>query len=106
MALILAASLLPPAAGARGGVGWHLAGYTVLGALLSRVRPPGAAWTIGAWAIGTAYGALIEGLQWVVGYRTAELLDAAVNAAGVAIGLAAALLAERAWGRGRHAPPA
>lgn len=101
MALILVGSLLPVPAGARGGLAWHLAGYSVLGALLSRGRGPGAAWTIG-----TGYGALIEGFQWLAGYRSAELLDVAINGVGVGIGLAAALLVDRAWGKRRAAPPA
>ncbi|HXF83373.1 MAG TPA: VanZ family protein [bacterium] len=101
MMVILAGSLLPPEAGAPGGPGWHLLGYAVLGALLA-----GARGALTAWLFGVAYGALVEGLQWVVGYRAAEMPDVAVNAAGVALGLAAGAILRRALGKRRDAPPA
>lgn len=82
MALVLVGSLLPAAAGAPSGILWHILGYGVLAALWSRWQTPGRAALL-AWG----YGALIEGVQWVVPYRTAEIADLAVNAAGVAAGL-------------------
>jgi hypothetical protein len=104
MMVILAGSLLPPEAGAPGGPGWHLVGYAVLGGLLGGAR--GARGALTAWLLGVAYGALVEGLQWAVGYRAAEAPDVAVNAAGVAIGLAAGAVLQRALGKRRAAPPA
>lgn len=100
MALVLMGSMLPPTVGAPGGPFWHLAGYGVLGALLARGRA-----TAPAWLIGTGYGAFVEGLQWLMRYRTAEAGDLVVNAVGVAIGLAAVRLAERVWPKPGSAPP-
>lgn len=82
MALVLVASLLPATAGAPSGTVWHLLGYAVLAALWSRWQRTGRAALL-AWG----YGALIEGLQWLVPYRAAEAVDLAINAAGVAAGL-------------------
>jgi hypothetical protein len=83
MAGILVVSLLPGMAAAPGGTLWHLIGYAVLGALWGQ-------WQAGriVWPLATAYGAVIEGLQWLVPYRVAELADLLTNAVGVLIGLA------------------
>lgn len=82
MAVLMAGSLLPTTIGAPGGPGWHLLGYAVLGVLLGRGP---ALWL--AWLLGFAYGALIEAIQWVLGYRAAEGADLVVNGLGVLVGL-------------------
>ena len=82
MGILLAGSLLPSAMGAPGGPGWHLLGYAILGALLGQRYPVGT-----AWLLGSGYGALVEGIQWAVRYRAAEVGDLLVNGLGVAIGL-------------------
>jgi len=83
MAGILVASLLPPEFG-RGGWHWHLLGYGVLALLLATWLPARAA-AAAAWS----YGAVIEGLQWVVRYRNADVGDLLVNAAGAVVGVLA-----------------
>lgn len=82
MAGILVASLLPGTAATPGGTLWHLIGYGVLGAVWGRWQAPWA-----AWLLGTAYGAAIEGVQWLVPYRRAEFGDLVVNAVGLLAGL-------------------
>ncbi len=79
---MLAVSLLPPDLGGRGGWHWHLLGYGVLVLLLTAWLPAGVA-AGAAWG----YGAAIEGLQWFVRYRDADVGDLLVNAAGVVVGL-------------------
>lgn len=79
---ILVVSLLPPELGGRGGWNWHLLGYGVLVLLLSAWQPAGVAAAV-AWG----YGAMIEGLQWLVRYRDADAGDLMVNAAGVIVGV-------------------
>jgi len=91
LAGILIVSLLPGGAATPGGALWHLVGYGVLGALWGRWQP---FWSV--WLLGTAYGAAIEGLQYLVPHRRAEVGDLLVNAVGVLLGLAAA----RLWTRG------
>ncbi len=93
MAAILVASLLPPAAGAPGGPFWHLVGYGVLGAVWGWWQP---AWIV--WLLATGYGAAIEGLQWLVPYRMAEVGDLLTNALGALVGLAIT----RAWAKVRQ----
>lgn len=95
LAGILIVSLLPGGAATPGGALWHLVGYGVLGALWGRWQ---AFWRV--WLLGTAYGATIEGLQYLVPYRRAELGDLLVNAAGMLLGLAAARLWTRPAARG------
>jgi VanZ family protein len=85
LAAILIVSLLPGGAATPGGTFWHLLGYGVLGVLWARWQ---AAWSV--WLLGTAYGAAIEGLQYLVPYRQAELSDLLVNAAGMFVGVASA----------------
>lgn len=82
MALILAGSLLPAAAGAPSGIVWHILGYGVLAIMWSRWQTPGRAALL-AWG----YGALVEGVQWALPYRRAEPVDLAANASGVVAGL-------------------
>lgn len=82
MAGILIVSLLPGPAAAPSGALWHLIGYAVLGALWGWWQTP---WVV--WLLGTAYGAAIEGLQWLVPYRRAELGDLLLDALGVLVGL-------------------
>lgn len=90
MAGILIASLLPGAAPAPSGTAWHLVGYGVLGALGGQWQ---AAWVV--WLLATGYGAVIEGLQWLLPYRLAEVADLLMNALGALAGL----LITRAWAR-------
>ncbi len=82
MVIILVASLLPEGVGGRGGAVWHLLGYGVLVALLAAFQP----WATAA-GVAWVYGAIIEGLQWLVPYRAAEGGDLLTNAAGVVLGL-------------------
>ena len=93
--LILVGSLLPPSLGAPGGPGWHTIGFGVLGALLGQGFGP---WP--AWALGAGYGAVIEGIQGLVRYRSAEPGDLLVNALAVAAGV----IASRIWARRRGLP--
>src|SRR5256712_4700086 len=80
MLAILVGSLLPPGWGGRGGPGWHLLGYGVLVVLLATWQPPLASASL-AWA----YGALMEGLQWLARYPDAPGGDLVAKApAGVA----------------------
>ena len=90
MAGILVASLLPGTVGAPGGMLWHLLGYGVLGALWGQWQ---AVWVV--WVLATGYGAVIEGLQWLLPYRLAEAADLLTNALGALTGLAIT----RAWAR-------
>jgi len=90
MGVILVLSALPPSMGGQGGAAGHLLGYGILALFLRRWR--------GLWPaalLGWGYGFLIEGLQWALPYRSAEWIDLAANAAGVAIGLAV----DRLWPR-------
>src|SRR2546422_9776843 len=82
MLAILVGSLLPPGLGGRGGPGWHLLGYAVLVVLMATWQPPLASASL-AWA----YGALMEGLQWLVRYRDAQGGGLVANAAPGAVGL-------------------
>src|SRR6058998_1576443 len=90
MLAILAGSLLPPVLGGRGGPVWHLVGYGVLVVLMATWQPPLAAASL-AWV----YGALMEGLQWLVRYRDAQVSDLVANAAAVLAGLLIWALAGR-----------
>ena len=85
---ILVVSLLPGTAATPGGTLWHLVGYGVLGALWGQWQ---LAWIV--WLLATGYGAVIEGLQWLVPYRLAEAADLLTNALGTLAGL----LLARAW---------
>lgn len=78
---ILGLSLLPRELGGTGGSVWHFIGYGVLAVLLGAWQPAGR--TI---AVAWGYGAIIEGLQGLVPYRDAEVIDLLVNALGVAVG--------------------
>src|SRR2546428_13154662 len=81
MLAILVGSLLPPGWGGRGGPGWHLLGYGVLVVLMATWQPPLASASL-AWA----YGALMEGLQWLVRYRDAQGGDLGAKAARAGVG--------------------
>lgn len=83
----------------------HLFGYAVLAGFLVRAanagpvggtRPRALALFLAVLAA-TAFGLGIEGVQAVLTYRTASLLDAAVNGAGAALGSLAAT-----WAAGRR----
>lgn len=90
MLAILVGSLLPPNLGGRGGPGWHGVGYGVLVLLMATWQPPVVAASL-AWV----YGALMEGLQWLVRYRDAQVEDLVANAAAVIVGLVVWALARR-----------
>ena len=79
----------------------HLVGYAVLGAAV--VPFFGAGWRglVVAVVVATAYGAGIELLQFGLAYRTASLVDFAVNGLGAMLGVAI-----RGAYRRRRAPPA
>lgn len=93
MAGILLVSLLPGGPATPGGTTWHLAGYGVLGILWGQWQ---AAWLV--WVLATAYGAAIEGLQWLIPGRLAEASDLLANALGVLAGVAIAGI----WARVRR----
>lgn len=86
----------------------HLVGYAVLAGLLVRAAnrgPAGVARTTASILVlavlgATAFGLGIEGVQAVLTYRDASLLDAAVNGAGATLG---ALVAT--WVAGRRREP-
>lgn len=82
MAAVLGASLLPPSLGGRGGAVWHGVGYGVLAALLATWQPAGRAAAF-AWG----YGLLLELLQGLTPYRSAEVGDLVVNAGAVGVAL-------------------
>lgn len=82
LAGILFLSLLPGGPAAPSGGLWHLVGYGVLGALWGRWERFGK-----VWLLGSAYGAAVEGLQYLVPYRRAELSDLVMDVAGVLLGL-------------------
>jgi VanZ like family len=72
----------------------HLAEYAVLGALLARALQTAAAtWAWIAWVAGTAYAASDEFHQHFIPGRQASLLDLAIDAVGVALGVLAVRLA-------------
>lgn len=45
-----------------------------------------------------AFGAVVEGCQYLVGYRTADWLDIAANSLGILLGLSIALAGLGGWG--------
>lgn len=90
LAGILVVSLLPGGAAAPSGGLWHLVGYAGLGALWGRWER---FWRV--WLLGSAYGAAIEGLQYLVPHRRAELGDLLMDIAGVLLGL----IGTRLWFR-------
>ena len=47
----------------------------------------------------TVFGVLVEGCQFLVGYRTADWLDIAANSLGILLGLGLALAGLGGWGR-------
>lgn len=77
-----------------GGPGYHLVGFSVLTALLSRSLPP-----VQAAAAAWLYGLLLEALQSFVPYRGAELVDVGVNTVAVILGLVGVEIV-RAWSGG------
>lgn len=96
MAGVLAAALLPPPLTLGiGGTPWHVIAFAVTALLLSSWqsihRTIMLAWT---------YGTLVEGLQALIPYRSASLMDLAVNAAGVMAGVAARYVVLRRYQRG------
>ena len=80
----------------------HAAMYGTLMALHARTRPR-ALWGRVALAL-AAYGAVIEVLQGLTPYRSASLLDALANAAGISIMLWVLALRARQARDGRHDP--
>ncbi len=69
----------------------HLCEYLLLAWLLRRALEVSAAppWPVRwmAWSSATAYGLLMELLQAMVPWRTAEAADAVANALGAALGV-------------------
>ncbi|MDX3904696.1 MAG: VanZ family protein [Pigmentiphaga sp.] len=98
---ILVLSLLPPATPLPS-TGWdktnHLLGFGVL-ALLARFAYPGPAWPRLAGLL--AYGALVEVLQSLTPYRSAEWTDLIADGLGILIGWGGSWLA--AYGVQRRA---
>jgi VanZ family protein len=101
-ALIFAFSSIPDLGTGLGG--WdlvlrkaaHLAEYAVLGALLARaLQTAVASWPLAAWAGGTAYAASDEVHQLFVPGRQGSLLDLAIDAVGVALGVLVVKVAAR-----------
>jgi VanZ family protein len=93
-AAVFAASAAPVAAPPQAGLYFdklvHLAVYLLLGALWLaawRAGAPGARRTAAVWAAATAYGALIEAVQAVLPWRSAEAADVLMNAVGAAVGV-------------------
>jgi len=67
----------------------HFIVYLILAGLLAvglRGRAGTARWRLGAWAWASVYGALLEGVQLFLPWRSGDWLDLAVNAAGAAAG--------------------
>lgn len=71
----------------------HLGAFTTLTLALAAARPASPWWQTGLWM--TGYGALIEILQGVSGWRYAEWGDFGVDILGTALGLAAWSIAVR-----------
>lgn len=91
---VLALSLAPHSANLMLNTGWdksnHALAFFVLG-ILSLIAFPGSAWRVTAGLIG--YGALIEVLQGMTAYRTAEWPDLIADMIGIvaAIGVIAVM---------------
>jgi len=66
----------------------HLVGYATLGATLRPRFSPGWCGAAVAVVLVTGYGAGIECLQSFLTYRTASVLDAAINGFGASLGVA------------------
>ncbi|GAB3325833.1 hypothetical protein GCM10027355_28390 [Haloplanus salinarum] len=106
---ILGASVLNPrwigASGADAVLGltawFHLVGYAALGAALRPRFRPGWRGAAVAVALATGYGAGIECLQSALAFRTASLVDAAINGTGALLGVAVRDGVERRPGAGR-----
>lgn len=85
---------VPVLGGAGGGVElpldlvFHFIGYAILAALLVRARTP----VLVAVLLAAVFGAGIEGIQTLLHFRTASLIDAVMNLIG---GIAGGLLATR-----------
>ena len=74
----------------------HLCEYFLLAWLLTQAmrataRTPRSL-AIQAWVIASGYGALIEGIQALIPWRSAEVADALANACGAALGVWASQL--------------
>ena len=69
----------------------HVVQYLVLAWLLVRAIRAGGLWERPylalAWLYATSYGLLIEVLQVMLPWRSADFLDAAANALGAAVGV-------------------
>lgn len=88
MAVTAVGGLLPPLGPhgyQPGGPAYHFVGFSVLTVLLSATRPP-----VQAAALAWAYGLLLEGVQYFVPYRGAELGDVVMNLVAVVLGALAA----------------
>ena len=73
----------------------HLLTFAFLAVWFAGQYRPRSYWRI---AVGLlAYGVLIELLQRLVGYRSAEWLDVAADAAGILVGLAIAAIGLGGW---------
>jgi hypothetical protein len=72
----------------------------------AQTRRPGTAWIVrsaAVWVAAVAYGALIELIQMPLGYRSAQVGDLAVDAAGALAGLLAFSCVRALRARGRRA---
>ncbi len=82
VAAVVALSLLPgvPAVGPSDKIN-HLLAYAVLMSWFGGLYPRQRHVTIAVWLV--LLGIILEGLQALTGYRSMEVMDAAVNSAGV-----------------------
>lgn len=94
--VVLVASLLPTGPPAAGGLPvdkfLHVAGYAVLAWLVSREAPIPV-----AVAAAFSFGLCVEGVQSLVAWRTASVLDAAANLAGALAGGVLAAVTKRLY---------
>ena len=73
----------------------HVFAFVFLAVWFAGQHEARAYWRIGIGLIG--FGLLIEGCQWLVGYRTAEWLDIVADTIGIVTGLALALAGLGGW---------
>ena len=75
--------------------GLHLLGFAFLAVWFSGQYAKRSLWRIGVGLI--AFGALIELIQGMVSYRTAEWMDMYADGVGITLGLIIALLGAGGW---------
>ncbi|GAA0647150.1 hypothetical protein GCM10009019_06910 [Salarchaeum japonicum] len=94
--VVLVASLLPAGPPSGGGLPvdklLHVAGYAVLAWLVARESSLPV-----AVAVAVAFGLCVEGVQALVAWRTASVLDAAANLTGALAGGAVAAVTKRLY---------